>query len=295
MHPLGNFSADYLLSLTAGAERGSEHPLARSLLRYAQEKNIVVPKATLFEAHPGGGIAATIEGKALLAGSLCFLQEQGVAIDLLESFAAGSGEGLVAVSIDGQAAGIFRFRDTIRPSARILLGEAQHLGLRIALLTGDRESTACAVALELGISEYHAECSPAEKARQLQQWKGEGYRTAMAGDGINDSPALAVADASLAMGAGADIAKESAGIILLRPSLEGIISSIKISRAILQVIRQNLFFAFAYNLLGIPIAAGILYPWFGILLSPMLATAAMSLSSVSVIANSLRLRKMQMD
>jgi Cu+-exporting ATPase len=164
------------------------------------------------------------------------------------------------------------------------------MGIRVAMLTGDRTSTARAVARELGIDECHGELSPAGKAARLSGWKNEGYRTAMAGDGINDAPALAVADASIAMGAGSDIAKETAGIILLRPSLEGIVSSILLSRAILKTIRQNLFFAFAYNILGIPIAAGLLYPFFGILLSPIIAAAAMSLSSVSVIANSLRLK-----
>ena len=162
------------------------------------------------------------------------------------------------------------------------------------MLTGDRASTAAAVARELGMKEWRAELSPADKAEQLRVWKGEGYRTAMAGDGINDAPALAVAETSIAMGGGSDIAKETAGIILLKPSLEGIIDSIKISRAILQVIRENLFFAFAYNIIGIPIAAGLLYPISGILLSPMISAAAMSLSSVSVIANSLRLRKLRL-
>jgi Cu+-exporting ATPase len=161
------------------------------------------------------------------------------------------------------------------------------------MLTGDRASTALSVAKELGIDECHAELSPSGKADQFTAWKSEGYRTAMAGDGINDAPALAVAETAIAMGAGSDIAKETAGIILLKPSLEGIVSSIQLSRAILKVIRENLFFAFAYNILGIPIAAGVLYPVFGILLSPMISAAAMSLSSVSVIANSLRLRRMR--
>jgi Cu+-exporting ATPase len=166
--------------------------------------------------------------------------------------------------------------------------------VQIAMLTGDRESVARSVARELGITLWKADLTPAQKGEQLAQWKKEGYQTAMAGDGINDAPALAMADASIAMGAGSDIAKETAGIILLKPSLEGIAESLLLSRAILRTIRQNLFFAFAYNIIGIPIAAGLLYPWFGILLSPMLAAAAMSLSSVSVIANSLRIRSMRL-
>ena len=171
--------------------------------------------------------------------------------------------------------------------------ELNSLGITAAMLTGDREESARAVAEHLGITLWKAGCSPQGKAEQLQEWAAAGYHTAMTGDGINDAPALAVASASIAMGAGSDIAKETAGLILLRPSLEGIVASIRLSRAILRTIRQNLLFAFAYNILGIPIAAGILYPLFGILLSPMIAAAAMSLSSVSVIANSLRLRRMK--
>ena len=292
IHPAGTFSKETLLKLTAGAERGSEHPLARAVVRHADEVGITVPNASLFESHPGGGISATVEGKALLVGSLHFLNDRGVVTEALAPFFSSEGEGMVAVSCDGAAAGVVLFRDVIRSSASTLLAELQLLGLRVVMLTGDRESTAHAVASKLGLTEYHSGMSPRRKAAQLLHWKQEGLITAMAGDGINDAPALAAADASIAMGAGSDIAKESAGIILLRPSLEGIVTSIKLSRAILKIIRQNLFFAFAYNIVGIPIAAGVLYPWFGILLSPMLAAAAMSLSSVSVIANSLRLRKL---
>ena len=295
IHPLGIFSDEIILGLTAGAERGSEHPLARAVVRHANALVLTVPKASLFESHAGGGISATVEGRSLLVGSLQFLKEKGIAMTSLQSFRPSKDEGMVALACDGVPAGVFLFRDVVRPSATSLLAELQKLGLRVVMLTGDCESTAHAVASKLGMSEYHAEMSPARKAGQLQYWKQEGMITAMAGDGINDAPALAVADASIAMGAGSDIAKESAGIILLRPSLEGIVTSVQVSRAILQIIRQNLFFAFAYNIIGIPIAAGILYPWFGILLSPMLAAAAMSLSSVSVIANSLRLRKVRLS
>ena len=297
VHPVGAFSEGMLLGLTASAERGSEHPLARAVMRRAAELGIVVPEGGIsaFEAHPGNGISATVGGKTVLVGSLGFLAERGIAIECHESFLPGSGEGMICVACDGAPAGVFLFQDIIRASAPALLTELQHLGLRVVMLTGDREGAARAVAAKLGLREYHAGMSPAQKAARLQHWKREGLITAMAGDGINDAPALAVADASIAMGAGSDIAKESAGIILLRPSLEGIVTSIKVSRAILKIIRQNLFFAFAYNIIGLPIAAGILYPRFGILLSPMLAAAAMSLSSVSVIANSLRLRRMNLS
>jgi Cu+-exporting ATPase len=294
IRPLGEFTEQQLLTLAAGAEMGSEHPLARALLRFAQEQGIQIPKATTFEAFPGGGISAVVDGSSLLIGTPKFLSGRGVVTEPSDAIELQSGEGLVAMAAEGVPAGAFILRDTIRPSAGKLIAELKSLGIRVAMLTGDRASTASTVARELGIDECHAELSPADKADQFRAWKTEGYRTAMAGDGINDAPALAVADTAIAMGAGSDIAKETAGIILLKPSLEGIVTSILLSRAILKVIRENLFFAFAYNILGIPIAAGILYPFFGILMNPMISAAAMSLSSVSVITNSLRLRRMRL-
>ena len=290
---VGSVTKEQLLRLGAAAEMGSEHPLARALLIHAKENGVQIPKASAFEAFPGGGISARVDETNLLLGTPRFLSERGVATAELDAIALQPGEGLVAMAIEGAPAGVFLFRDTIRPSAGKLIAELGGLGIRVAMLTGDRKSTAEAVAKELGITECHAELSPSGKAGQFTMWKANGYRTAMAGDGINDAPALAAADTAIAMGAGSDIAKETAGIILLKPSLEGIVSSIQLSRAILTIIRENLFFAFAYNILGIPIAAGILYPFFGILLSPMIAAAAMSLSSVSVIANSLRLRRVR--
>ena len=288
--PLGMIPEERLLALAAGAEVGSEHPLARALLSRARGRGVAVPKAESFQAHPGGGISAKVEGHNLLLGSSAFLMREGIDPSPFAAVATDPGDGVVAIAVDGIPAGIFLFRDTIRLSAGRLVETLGGMGIRVAMLTGDRESTAKAVAGKLGITECHGGLSPAGKAAQLALWQKEGRHTAMAGDGVNDAPALAAADASIAMGAGSDIAKETAGIILLRPSLEGIVSSILLSRAILRTIRQNLFFAFAYNVLGIPIAAGVLYPFFGILLSPMIAAAAMSLSSVSVIANSLRLK-----
>ena len=288
--PLGTIPEERLLALAAGAELGSEHPLARALVSRARSGGIVIPEAESFQSHPGGGISATVGGHRLLLGSTAFLMREGIAPGPFDSIAADPGDGVVAMAADGVAAGVFLFRDTIRPSAPKLVETLQGMGIRVAMLTGDRESTALSVAGKLGITECHGALSPAGKAAQLVLWQKEGRHTAMAGDGVNDAPALAAADASIAMGAGSDIAKETAGIILLRPSLEGILSCILLSRAILKTIRQNLFFAFAYNILGIPIAAGLLYPFSGILLSPMIAAAAMSLSSVSVIANSLRLK-----
>jgi Cu+-exporting ATPase len=293
VHPLVPFTESDLLSLTASAEQGSEHPLARAVLRAARDRGLPVTPATGFTAWPGGGISARLADREILIGSIPFLRDRGVPTADLESASSLSSGGLIAVAIGDKPAGILTVADTIRPSAAALIEELRSLGITAAMLTGDRAEAAREVAEHLGITLWKAGCSPQEKAAQLQAWTAGGYRTAMAGDGINDAPALATASASIAMGAGSDIAKETAGLILLRPSLEGIVASIRLSRAILRTIRQNLLFAFAYNILGIPIAAGILYPFFGLLLSPMIAAAAMSLSSVSVIANSLRLRRMK--
>jgi len=291
--PVAPFSANDLLALTAAAERGSEHPVAHAILDAAEERGLLLGTAEEFTAWPGGGISARVSGRSLLAGSMSFLRERGIATEMLEPLTTSTSSGLVAVAVDHQPAGVLMVKDRIRPDAKALVSELASLGVTPAMLTGDREETARLVAEELGITLWKSGCSPQGKAEQLAIWNREGRLTAMAGDGINDAPALAVASASIAMGAGSDIAKETAGIILLRPSLRGIVASIRLSRAILRTIRQNLFFAFAYNILGIPIAAGILYPAFGIQLSPMIAAAAMSLSSVSVIANSLRLRRMR--
>jgi Cu+-exporting ATPase len=293
VHSLDPFTEPELLSLAASAERGSEHPLARAVMRAAEKRGIPSNTVTDFTAWPGGGISARINGKEILIGSLSFLSGRGIATGDLDSIAAQTSTGLIAVGVEGKPAGILTVEDTIRPSAPTLLAELRLLGITAAMLTGDREETARTVASQLGITLWKAGCSPQEKAEQLRTWAADGYRTAMAGDGINDAPALAIASASIAMGAGSDIAKETAGLVLLRPSLEGIVASIRLSRVILRTIRQNLLFAFGYNILGIPIAAGILYPLFGIQLSPMIAAAAMSLSSVSVITNSLRLRQMR--
>lgn len=291
--PLAPFFGNDLLALTAAAERGSEHPVARAILDAAKERGLSVDMAEGFTAWPGGGISAKVVDRELLAGSISYLKERDIPTDSLSSLATNSSSGLVAVAVDGKPAGLLSIRDSIRPDARALVSELTALGVTPAMLTGDRESAARSVAEELGITLWKSGCSPQGKAEQLTSWNQDGWRTAMAGDGINDAPALAVASASIAMGAGSDIAKETAGIILLRPSLMGIVISVRLSRAILRTIRQNLFFAFAYNLLGVPIAAGLLYPWTGWTLNPMIAAAAMSLSSVSVIANSLRLRRMR--
>ena len=295
IHPFTPYTEMDLLSLAASAERGSEHPLARAIIRAAEDRSIISDSVIDFMAWPGGGISARLGERELLLGSIAFLRERGIPVTDFEEIGSDSAFGLIAIAVEGKPAGLLTVRDTIRSSARSLITELGLLGVTPAMLTGDRTATARAVADSLGITLWRAGCSPQGKAEQLRAWESQGYRTAMAGDGINDSPALAVASASIAMGAGSDIAKEIAGIILLRPSLEGIVGSIRLSRAILKVIRQNLLFAFAYNILGIPIAAGILYPFFGILLSPMIAAAAMSFSSVSVITNSLIIREIRIQ
>ena len=293
IYPLPPFTATELLSLAASAERGSEHPLARAFLSAAEHRSIPLEAATGFTAWPGGGISAHLGEREILIGSTPFLSERGVPITELQPLTVGSTSGVIAVAVGGKPAGLLTVQDTIRPSAATLIAELRSLGVTAAMLTGDREETSRSVADQLGLTLSKFGCSPQGKAEQLYAWAAEGYHTAMAGDGINDAPALAVASASIAMGTGSDIAKEAAGLILLRPSLEGIVGSIRLSRAILRTIRQNLLFAFSYNILGIPIAAGVLYPFLGILLSPMIAAAVMSLSSVSVITNSLRLRRMR--
>ncbi len=293
IHPLTPFTEAELLSLAASTERGSEHPLARAVMRAAEERGIEIKATTEFTAWPGGGISARLDGRAILIGSLSFLRERGVPMGDLEAIPPDATTGLIAIAVEGKPAGLLTVQDIIRPSARTLIADLRSLGISAAMLTGNREETARALAQDLGITLWKAACSPQLKAEQIRDWAAEGYRTAMAGDGINDAPALAEASASIAMGAGSDIAKETAGLILLRPSLEGIVASIRLSRTILGTIRQNLLFAFGYNILGIPIAAGLLYPWTGWTLNPMIAAAAMSLSSVSVIANSLRLMRVR--
>jgi len=293
IHTIDPFVEKNLLALASGAEQGSEHPLARALLLHAQDQGIPILKSSSFKAFPGGGISAVVDEKELLLGTPQFLKGRGMPPEQWNLISLKPGEGLVAIAVGGIPAGAFIFRDTIRDSAKTVIQKLSALGVRTVMLTGDATSTAEAVARELGITRFYAELSPSAKADHFTSWKREGFHAAMVGDGINDAPALAVAETSIAMGLGSDIAKETAGIILLNPSLEGIVSSIKISREILKVIKENLFFAFAYNILCIPIAAGIFYPLFGLLLSPMLAAAAMSLSSLSVIANSLRLRRIR--
>jgi Cu+-exporting ATPase len=292
--PNDPISPDELLALAAAVEMQSEHPLAAAVVNGARARDLSIPSVSDFRSTTGGGVSGRVNDRAVLIGKPQFLLEAGVAgVDDLERRAAAlqqSGSSVIFVGIDNRAAGIIAVADPIKPSTPDAIDELHRLGLKLIMLTGDNERTARAVAEKLGIDEVAAGVEPQHKNEWVRNLRGREGLVAMAGDGINDAPALASADVGIAMGTGTDVAMESAGITLLGGDLRGIGKAIRLSRAVMRNIRQNLFLAFIYNSLGVPIAAGILYPWFGILLSPIIAGAAMSLSSVSVIGNALRLR-----
>ncbi|HET8923492.1 MAG TPA: heavy metal translocating P-type ATPase [Candidatus Acidoferrum sp.] len=288
-------SEEEFLSLTASVERLSEHPLARAIVRAAEEKKLLSAPASEFRATPGAGVEGRVQSRSILAGTAAFLRERQVELPDLHSMKAimpmRSAITPIYVAINGRPVGIFLLSDTIKATTPQALRALRADGIRIVMLTGDRRTSAMLVAGELGIDEVEAEVRPHQKGEVVKRLKSEGRIVAMAGDGINDAPALAAADVGIAMGTGTDVAIESAGITLVKGDLRGIVRARKLSRATIRNIKQNLAFAFLYNAIGIPIAAGVFYPIFGWLLSPMLASAAMSFSSVSVIANALRLRK----
>jgi Cu+-exporting ATPase len=288
-------SSDELLSIVASLETHSEHPLARAVVHAAQQRNIALKNVENFRSTTGGGVAGTINGQKILAGAAQFLKQRGIAIQESSSSESNSSLAntgtLIFVAIGGVASARLTLRDKIKSSTPDAIRDLRAEGLRIVMLTGDRKESAMAVANEVGISEVEAGVLPERKGEVINRLRKEGKIVAMAGDGINDAPALAAAHVGIAMGTGTDVAIENAGIILLKGDLRGILRARRLSRATISNIRQNLAFAFLYNALGIPIAAGVFYPVFGWLLSPMLASAAMSFSSVSVIANALRLRK----
>jgi P-type Cu+ transporter len=293
--PGASISEESLLSLAASVERASEHPLARAIVRAAEEQKLPMAPASEFRATPGGGVRGRVCGKLVVVGTLRFLGEQG--IDFKRAVLVGKNEQPVVawtsifVAIDGQVMGNLAIADQLKPTTSEAIRALKSEGLRIVMLTGDHRHSTQKVAAELGIDEVRAEVLPQDKGEVVKQLKGEGRVVAMAGDGINDAPALAAADVGIAMGTGTDVAIENAGITLLKGDLRGLVRARHLARATVGNIKQNLAFAFVYNLLGIPIAAGIFYPIFGWLLSPMIASAAMSFSSVSVIANALRLRR----
>ncbi len=281
-----------LLSLAASVERASEHPLARAIVRAAEERKLPLAPVTEFQASPGGGVKGSVLGKQVLAGTARFLSLQGIVPEAgSDSNDAESGSTAIHVAVDGRLAGVLSLSDEIKASTPEAIRALREEGLRVVMLTGDRREAAKKVAAQLGIDEFEAEVLPEQKTDVISRLKAEGRIVAMAGDGINDAPALAAAHVGIAMGTGTDVAIESAGITLVKGDLRGIVRARKLSRATLRNIKQNLGFAFLYNALGIPIAAGVFYPVFGWLLSPMIASAAMSFSSVSVITNALRLRR----
>jgi Cu+-exporting ATPase len=278
-----------ILRLAASVERMSEHPLAAAIVEGALERKLPLSKAGNFHSTTGQGVSAIVDGHALSIGRAFQPESRQRAEELMRD-----GQTVVYVSIDGVPAGLLGIADSIHPSAKQAIDGLKREGLRIVMLTGDNRVTANAVAEKLGIGEVHAEVLPDGKARVVADLQARGRRVAMAGDGINDAPALAMANVGIAMGTGTDIAMQSAGITLIKGDLRGIVRARALSRATMRNIRQNLFFAFFYNTVGVPIAAGVLYPFFGILLSPIIASAAMTLSSVSVIANALRLRRLEL-
>jgi P-type Cu+ transporter len=281
-----------LLSLAASVERSSEHPLARAIVQAAEERKLPFGPVSDFEASPGGGVKGRVLGKQVVVGTARFLKEQSITLPN-NSGSTSEGQGLttIYVAVDGRAAGVLFLSDEIKASTPEAIRALRAEGLRVVMLTGDRREAAQKVAVELGIDEVQVEVLPQQKGEVVKKLRSEGHIVAMAGDGINDAPALAAADVGIAMGTGTDVAIENAGITLVKGDLRGLVRARRLSRATVGNIKQNLAFAFIYNLLGIPIAAGIFYPIFGWLLSPMIASAAMSFSSVSVIVNALRLRR----
>ncbi len=287
-----------LLRLAAAVEQASEHPLAAAIVRAAKERKLDIPKVMGFDAPSGKGAIGMVERKRLAIGNAKFLSELKIDISQLEAKAESfrlEGATAVYVAINGKVAGAFAIADTVKATTPQALAALKQAGLRIVMLTGDNRTTAEAIAKRLGITEVEADVMPDKKADVVAKFKSQGRIVAMAGDGVNDAPALAAADVGIAMGTGTDVAMESAGVTLLRGDLMGIVRARNLSKAVMANIRQNLFFAFVYNAAGVPIAAGVLYPVFGLLLSPMIAAAAMALSSVSVIGNALRLRSATID
>ncbi|HJL27459.1 MAG TPA: heavy metal translocating P-type ATPase, partial [Polyangiaceae bacterium LLY-WYZ-15_(1-7)] len=283
-----------LLGLVAGLEKGSEHPLAEALVEGARERGATPGEASRFEAVTGKGVKGEVDGRALRIGNAALMEEEGLDLDPWAPRAEAlreEGRTAMFVAVDGVLVGLLGVADPIKETTAEAIAALRDEGLRIVVLTGDAETTARAVARELGIDEVRANVLPEDKHAAVEALREEGATVAMAGDGVNDAPALARAHVGIAMGTGTDVAMESAGVTLVKGDLRGIVRARKLSKATMANIRQNLLFAFGYNSLGVPVAAGVLYPFFGVLLSPMIAAAAMSFSSVSVIGNALRLRR----
>jgi Cu+-exporting ATPase len=293
----GGASETELLRLAASLERGSEHPLAEAVLRAAKDKGLALSEASDFDSPVGKGVMGVVDGRRIIIGGGRLMAEHGVDLAPLSDQAErlrADGTTTVFASVDGKLAGLIGIADPVKPTTPEAVKALKAEGVRLVMMTGDNRTTALAVAHRLGIDEVEAEVLPEDKAKVVQKLRAEGRSVAMAGDGVNDAPALAAAEVGVAMGAGADVAIESAGVTLLKGDLVGLVRARRLSRAVMRNIRQNLFFAFVYNAAGVPVAAGVLYPVFGLLLSPQIAAAAMALSSVSVISNALRLRSVRL-
>jgi P-type Cu+ transporter len=295
--PAADMEENEVLRLAASLERASEHPLARAIVEAAGARNIAIADVAEFDAPTGRGVIGNVEGHRLAAGNARFLAELNIPIAALEQEAERlrqDGATAIHLAVDGRAAGILAIADPVKSTTAAALQALRQDGVRVVMLTGDNKTTARAVARRLGITEVEAEVLPDRKSAVIEKLRKDGRIVAMAGDGVNDAPALAAADVGIAMGTGTDVAMESAGVMLLKGDLEGIVRARRLSAATMRNIRQNLFFAFVYNAAGVPIAAGALYPAFGILLSPVIAAAAMAFSSVSVVGNALRLRSVKL-
>jgi Cu+-exporting ATPase len=295
--PAAGWDEKQILRVAATLERGSEHPLAGAILRGAKERGIDLGNLTDFQSRTGKGVLGKVDGRTAALGNRALFSEIDLAIGELGETVKPletDGQTVMFVAADGAIIGIIGVADPVKSTTAQALVKLHRDGIRIIMLTGDSRATADSVARKLGIDQVHAGILPGQKSEIVKQLQAEGHIVAMAGDGVNDAPALSQANVGIAMGTGTDVAMESAGITLLRGDLLGLARARTLSRATMRNIRQNLFFAFVYNAVGVPIAAGVLYPFVGLLLSPILASAAMTFSSVSVIANALRLRKVQL-
>ena len=296
--PADGIDETEFLAAVAGVEMGSEHPLAHAIVEGAKARGVSPANATDLASTTGEGVEANVQGGRVAIGNEKMMRRVGIDDEAWLGTAESGrrqGQTVMFVAFDGRPAGLIAVADPIKPTSAAVIAALHKRDIRVVMLTGDSRGTAEAVAREMGIDEVHANVSPEDKHRKIEELKAQGRRVGMAGDGINDAPALAAADVGIAMGTGTDVAIESAGVTLVRGDLTGVVQAIVLSRGTMRNIRQNLFFAFAYNTLGIPVAAGVLYPFFGVLLSPMIAAAAMSLSSVSVIGNALRLRGLRLE
>lgn len=280
--------------ISASAEKGSEHPLGEAIVEYAESKGIQIKKASDFKAIPGHGIEVTIDDKNILLGNRKLMTERKIPLNNMEDISdkfANEGKTPMYIAIDSKPAGIIAVADTVKDSSKKAIERLHNMGITVAMVTGDNTRTAQAIANQVGIDRVLSEVLPEDKANEIKKLQSEGIRVAMVGDGINDAPALAQADLGIAIGSGTDVAMESADIVLMRSDLMDVPTAIKLSRSTIRNIKQNLFWAFAYNTIGIPIAMGVLHIFGGPLLNPMIAGAAMSLSSVSVVTNALRLKR----